>query len=96
MAETTNPKTTIMFHLPIPMKVAVDEAAEKRGVPSSAFIRQVLADAVNYKLLPTDMSRARKYATVEEREAARKEREKDRRDLIKQLLADFRAKQAAG
>ena len=83
--------TPIMFNVPVKMKAAIETAAEEQDIPVSGLIRQAVAKFIGYTLSKTDMARARKYATLEERMAAQKVREKEKRDVIKALLAKYRA-----
>jgi hypothetical protein len=83
--------TPIMFNVPIRMKVAIEAAAEEQDLPISGLVRQAVAQFIGYKLSKTDMARARKYATIEERMAAQKIRDTEKRDIIKALLAKYRA-----
>lgn len=81
----------IMFNVPVKLKAVIEQAAEERDLPVSGLIRQAVAQFLGYKLSPTDMARAKKYATVEERIAAQKARETERKTLIKALLAKYRS-----
>ena len=83
--------TPIMFNVPLKLKVAIEAAAEEQDLPISALCRQAVAAFIGYKLSKTEMTRARKYATVEERIAAQKVRDAEKRDVIKMLLAKYRA-----
>lgn len=83
--------TPIMFNVPLRMKVAIEQAAEARDLPISGLIRQAVAQFIDFKLSKTEMARARKYATIEERIAAQKVRDQEKHDLIKALLAKYRA-----
>jgi len=84
-------KVSIMFHLPIEMKVALEKAATEKGMSTTAYVRGVLADNVGYKLPPSAARGGnRKYASPEERIAAQRARDKERRALIKNLLAEYR------
>ena len=81
--------TVMMFNLPVSLKAAIEAHAEKEGLTSSALVRQAIAATVGYEL-PEGMGRAKKYATEDERKAAQKDRDKARRDLIKDLLEKYR------
>lgn len=83
--------TPIMFNVPLALKVAIEKSAEEKDIPVSALCRQAVAAFIEYKLSKTEMTRARKYATVEERIAAQKVRDSEKRDVIKALLAKYRA-----
>jgi hypothetical protein len=84
-------KAPIMFHVPVEMKVLLEKAAEERNIPLTAFVRATMAEVIGYVLPPSQLGRARKYATIEEREAAQKVRNLERRDTIKALLLKYRA-----
>jgi ribosomal protein L14E/L6E/L27E len=88
-------KVSIMFHLPLEMKVELERAAAAEGVSTTAFVRNVLAEKVGFAL-PAAAARGgnRKYASAEERIAAQRERDKERRALIKNLLSEYRAEEA--
>lgn len=86
-----NVKVPIMVHVPAALKVILEQKSEEQNVPLTAFARKILADAVGYTLLATQLGRARKYNTAEEREAAQKQRNSERRELINALLAKYRA-----
>lgn len=85
------PNVPIMFNAPVALKAKIDEESEKRDIPVSALIRQAVAAFLDFKLKPTDLARAKKYATVEERIEAQKKREKERKELINALLAKYRS-----
>ncbi len=80
----------MMFNLPIGLKVEIEKRAEQDGLTASALVRKAIADVVGFEL-PVGLSRAKKYGSDEERKAAQKSRDKARRDLIKDLLAKYRA-----
>jgi hypothetical protein len=80
-----------MFHLPLEMKVQLEKAATAAGVSTTAFVRDTLADKVGFTLPPAAAGGGgRKYASPEERIEAQKARDKERRSLIKNLLAQYR------
>jgi hypothetical protein len=84
-------KVSLMFHLPLEMKVALEKAATAEGKSTTAYVRGALADLVGYTLPPAmERGGGRKYASPEERIAAQKARDKERRALIKNLLAEYR------
>lgn len=84
-------KANVMIQVPVSLKVALEQYCEVAKVPVSGFIRKLVADAIDYKLPATSVGRSRKYATPEERMAAQKTREKQRKALVKQLLAKYSA-----
>lgn len=81
--------TVMMFNLPVALKAAIETHSEKEGITASALVRQAIAAVVGFDL-PEGFSRAKKYASEEERVAAQKERDKTRRNLIKDLLERYR------
>lgn len=80
--------------MPPGLKDAIKEHAESKGKSSMEYVRELIAADLGYEL-PAAASRTRtsKYATAEEREAAQKAKAKERRDLVKDLLAKHRAAQ---
>jgi predicted DNA-binding protein len=85
------PKVPLAVQVPITLKAALDNAADNAGKPFATFIREVLAAGINFKLTADMSGRSKKYATVEERIAAQKERANVKRDLVKKLLAEYAA-----
>ncbi len=88
-----------------PIMVMVDEAfddeidayAALRGLSKGALLRLATAKEIGYdvSLVNVRSERRRKYATAEEREAAAKARQKDKRDSEREaLLAIQRGNQA--
>ena len=68
------------------MKVAA--AADDKSL--SSFARQILAAHIGYSgPLSKGTTRAKKYSSPEERDAAQKNRNKARRDVIKALLQKY-------
>jgi len=87
----TDVKVSLMFHLPLDMKVQLEKAAAAAGTSTTAFVRNVLAEKIDYELPAAAASGGgRKYASPEERIVAQKARDKERRSLIKNLLAQYR------
>ena len=70
---------------------AIKEAAGDKA--HGAFILELVAKSLNVAL-PERKSRS-KYATDEEREAAKKEYTRNRQELIKRLMAEHKARLAA-
>ena len=83
-------KASLMFHMPVEMKVKLEQAAKAAGLSTTAFVRNIAADKIGYTLPVETQTTGRKYATPEERQAAQKERDKERRALIKDLLNKYR------
>lgn len=82
-------RANIMIQVPIPLKIAIDKHCEELKVPVSGFIRKLIADEVDYVLAPTSIGRARKYASIEDRVAAQKARDKRRKAIVKMLLEKY-------
>ena len=73
-------------------KLFEDEAGDKAVGP---YVRDLLAQQRGIEIPKTEVSRRHKYANEEEKKAALKAQRKSRSDLIKQLMAEHRAKTAA-
>lgn len=84
-------RSNVMIQMPIGLKLQLEQHCEELKTPVSGFIRKLIADELDYKLSPTAIGRARKYATIEERIAEQKKRDKRRKDLTKKLLAMYAA-----
>jgi hypothetical protein len=83
-------KVPIMLSVPISMKLALEEAAKEQKLPTASYARTLVADGIGYKL-PADIGgRARKYESAEAREAARKEREAERKATVNAILKAIR------
>ena len=92
--ESTSPAEYrgIMITATPEFKAALKTAAEGADMSLSAFARKHLAELIGFTgPLQKETSRKRKYATEAEREAAQKNRNKARRDVIKQLLEKYGA-----
>lgn len=76
------------------LRLKIEEEAGKVNKTPRVFVRDLLAEKWGLTL-PEPRTRS-SYATKEEREAAQLSKRKARADLIKQLLAEHRAKQQAG
>lgn len=83
------PRANVMVQMPLALKVQLEEFCEGKKVPVAGFVRKLVADAVGFTLSPITIGRARKYATVEERIAEQKKRDKKRRALTKILLEKY-------
>lgn len=71
-------------------KAAVKAAAEKADKSLSAWVRDLIATTIGYTgPMSKETKRVRKYASEEERAAAQKSRNKQRRDVIKALLEKY-------
>jgi predicted transcriptional regulator len=82
----------IMFPLSDELKDAVGAYASKNGRSVSDVIRTAIAKEIGFTLPPA--TPRQKYATQEDRIAAQKARQAERRELTKRLLAEYEAKQA--
>ena len=87
---------SIIFTVPMELKEKVEAAAKGENKPVGAYVRAKIAELFGYELPATQHGRARKYATVEERVAAQKEKQNERNALIKKLLAEYRASATGG
>jgi len=76
------------------LRLKIEEEAGKVSKTPRVFVRDLLANMWGLTL-PEPRTRS-SYATPEEREKAQLAKRKARADLIKQLLAEHRAKQQTG
>lgn len=83
------PRANVMVQMPLGLKIELEKYCETEKLPVAGFIRKLVADEIGYSLPAISIGRARKYATVEERMAAQKARDKDRRALTKILLEKY-------
>lgn len=82
--------------MPPGLKDRIKEHADSIGQSSMQYIRELVARDLGYELpAATERTRVSKYASAEEKEAATKAKAKERRDLIKDLMAKHRAAQAS-
>jgi len=86
-----NKNGSIIFTMPMELKAMIENAAKESNKPVGAYVRGRVAELFGYELPATQHGRARKYATVEERLAAQKAKQQERNELIKKLLAEYRA-----
>lgn len=85
----------LVLQLPTALKDALGKAAAAQDVSMNILSMRAIASAVNFDLstIPVRESKTRrKYASEEERKAAQKKAADERRDLIKQLLAEHKNK----
>jgi hypothetical protein len=94
-AETKAPKTLAGVYVQTPpeLRGKLEEVAAKAGVTPQVWVRDHLAQEFGVVLPP--VTKRIKYATEEEKKTALKERSKAKNALIKKLLADYQAAQAA-
>ena len=84
----------IYVSTPEPLRSKIEEEAAKVSKTARVYVRDLLASMWGIAL-PEPRTRT-KYGSDEEREAAQLAKRKARADLIKQLLAEHRQKQASG
>jgi hypothetical protein len=94
-AETKAPKTLAGVYVQTPpeLRGKLEEVAAKAGVTPQVWVRDHLAQEFGVVLPP--VTKRVKYANEEEKKAALKERSKAKNELIKKLLAEYQAAQAA-
>lgn len=86
---------SIMVKCPFGLKDALGAKAKAENVSVMDLVRRTLAAAVDYTLpASTGGRRATKYATEEEKIAARKAANKKRNDLVKDLMNRYKAENA--
>jgi type III secretory pathway component EscV len=95
-AETKAPKTLAGVYVQTPpeLRGKLEEVAAKAGVTPQVWVRDHLAQEFGIVLPP--VTKRVKYASEEEKKTALKERSKAKNELIKKLLAEYQAAQAAG
>jgi hypothetical protein len=80
-------KHGISFRMPDALAVAVAERAEREQLRPSRWALKLVCDTLGFELPKASRNRAPKYATQEERDAARKASITKRNEKIKQSLA---------
>lgn len=81
-----------MFPMSDGLYSALGEAAQKRGVSMAQLLRESVAKTISYDLKAEPApTRAKKYASAEERIAAQKERNKAKKNREKAVLARLQA-----
>jgi hypothetical protein len=93
--ETKAPKTLAGVYVQTPpeLRGKLEEVAAKAGVTPQVWVRDHLAQEFGVVLPP--VTKRVKYASEEEKKTALRERSKAKNELIKKLLADYQAAQAA-
>lgn len=88
---SVNMDTKLVFNVSIPagLRVAIDKAAKEADKDAVSFAREVLAKAVNYDRPLGSGRRAAKYGSDEEKKAAQALRNAAKRNLVKNLLAQY-------
>lgn len=94
-AETKAPKTLAGVYVQTPpeLRGKLEEVAAQAGVTPQVWVRDHLAGLWGVTLPP--VTKRVKYASEDEKKAALKERSKAKNELIKKLLAEYQAAQAA-
>jgi hypothetical protein len=94
-AETKAPKTLAGVYVQTPpeLRGKLEEVAAQAGVTPQVWVRDHLAGLWGVVLPP--VTKRVKYASEEEKKTALKERSKAKNELIKKLLAEYQAAQAA-
>jgi type III secretory pathway component EscV len=94
-AETKAPKTLAGVYVQTPpeLRGKLEEVAAQAGVTPQVWVRDHLAQEFGVVLPP--VTKRVKYASEEEKKTALKERSKAKNELIKKLLAEYQAAQAA-
>lgn len=88
MAQATNEvKHGISFRMPDALAVAVAEKAKSEDLRPSRWALKLVCDTLGFELPKASRNRAPKYATQEERDAARKASIAKRNEKIKASLA---------
>jgi predicted transcriptional regulator len=87
VAATQNAK--LMFSLSESLKDALGEYAAEHELSDAAVIRQAIAQYIGFDLSTVEKQprSGRMYASVEERREAQKERNKEKRALVRELLS---------
>jgi hypothetical protein len=89
-----NLRTQFMVGIPIGLKLALEDASKERSVAVSTIVRNALASAVGYQL-PAETQRANTSKLSDaEKKARQQAKNKERRDMIKDALAEFRKARA--
>lgn len=89
MKDPANIATSLMFNLPIGLRVKLEEIAEEKDVTVAALVRSIVAENVGYKLVVGE-GRARKYASEEEKKEAQARKNKARRDKVNKIMELYR------
>lgn len=87
--DPTTIATSLMFNLPIAMRFALEEKAADADVTVAKFVRDIVAEAIGYKL-PVGEGRARKYATEQEKKDAQKAKNQEHRNKVNAIMEAYR------
>lgn len=89
--EALDPNERVQFSVTMPagLKLALIKAGEAEKIAGSAHARNLLANAVGYTVPDSfnERTRSHKYATPEEAKAATANAAKERRELMKKIMA---------
>lgn len=85
-------RVSVMVTMPKELKILLLDEAEKAGdsYTLARFVRELLADRFEFTLPKTTRTRAKKYATEEDKQAAQKKRSTKRNALIKMLMQKYK------
>ena len=81
------------FALPAGMKLALEKLAEAENLSPSAYVRRLVATQIEYVIPASfdERTRESKYTSEEEKKAAQKTRNDERREFAKMLMAAAKA-----
>jgi len=84
-----NMRVHVMFSAPLGWKLALDQFATQNNTTAAALIRKHVSEVIG--IAEPDMAGPqRKYGSAEERKAAQKERNNERRKLVAALLKAYK------
>ena len=81
----------LMISLSKAMKDELGKYATARNTSIASVVRSAVAKEIKFDLTAEPTTTHKKYNSVEERKAAQQARDKERRELIKKLLNDYKA-----
>lgn len=81
------------FALPAGMKLALEKLAESESLSPSAYVRKMVATQIEYVIPASfdERTREAKYNSEEDKKAAQKTRNDERREFAKMLMAAAKA-----
>ena len=82
-------RSYVLVPMPAAMKTKVDEDAKAASKPNGVYLRDLLAGQWGIEIPVTTTTRRQKYASDEERDAAKKARRESRSNTMKGLMAAF-------
>lgn len=80
---------------PVELHEKLEAEATAAGKSVAGFVRELLGQRYGLDLTKLAEAPRRKYATTEEKRAAQKAKNKERSELYKMLMAEYKAKLAA-